>query len=94
MYRYIPSMYQSVPVHTKYPDLIRQVKITDGLPLLPGGTIPQSMSGSKDTCFHRSICDSANEGRLARVSGSPLYYINKWAIICPTDYSVVAGAVL
>jgi hypothetical protein len=60
------------------------------LPLLPKGnfgTIPRSMSGRQDACFPRGICD--REGRPG--SGSPLYYINTWAMIWPTDYPIVAA---
>jgi hypothetical protein len=46
------------------------------------GTIPRSMLHSKDTCFPRGKCD--REGQQG--SGSPLYYINLWAMIWPTDY--------
>ena len=59
------------------------------LPLLPAGehgTIPRSMSRSKDACFPRGRCDK--EGQPG--SGSPLYYINSWAMIWPTDYPAAA----
>ncbi len=55
------------------------------LPLLPAGdfgTIPRAMSRKKDSCFPRGRCDQ--EGRPG--SGSPLYCINTWAMIWPTDY--------
>ena len=43
------------------------------------------------TCFcPRGACDCA--GRLG--SGSPLFYINTWAMIWPTDYPALAGAAL
>jgi hypothetical protein len=61
------------------------------LPLLPAGdygTIPRSMSHRKDACFPRGICD--RQGQPG--SGSPLYYINTWAMTWPTDYPAVAGA--
>ena len=55
------------------------------LPLLPAGdhgTIPRSMSRRKEACFPRGVCDrDCRPG-----SGSPLYYINSWAMIWPTDY--------
>ena len=63
------------------------------LPLLPAGnygTIPRSMSLRKDACFPRGACDRA--GRPG--SGSPLFYINTWAMIWPTDYPALAGAAL
>ena len=63
------------------------------LPLLPAGnygTIPRSMSLRKDACFPRGTCDRA--GRPG--SGSPLFYINTWAMIWPTDYPALAGAQL
>ena len=63
------------------------------LPLLPAGnygTIPRSMSLRKDACFPRGACDRT--GRLG--SGSPLFYINTWAMIWPTDYPALARAAL
>ncbi len=68
-------------------------------PLLPvvqaEQTIPQSMPGRnlKDVCFSsfpRGICD--REGWPG--SGSPLYYINTWAMIWLTDYPMVSEAAL
>ena len=55
------------------------------LPLLPAGdfgTIPRAMSREKESCFPRGRYDQ--QGRPG--SGSPLYYINTWAMIWPTDY--------
>jgi hypothetical protein len=63
------------------------------LSLLPAGnygTIPRSMLHRKDACFPRGICD--RDGRAG--SGSPLSYINTWAMIWPTDYPAMAGAAL
>ena len=54
------------------------------LPLVPAGdsgTIPRSMNGRKETCFPRGQCDR-QQG-----PGSKLFYINTWAMICPTDYA-------
>ena len=51
------------------------------LPLVPAGdngTIPRSMLGRKDACYPRGVC--------APGSGSPLFYINSWAMIEPIDY--------
>ena len=59
------------------------------LPLLPAGdwgTIPRSMSHNRDADFPRGRCD--NQGQPG--SGSPLFYINSWAMIWPTDYPAAA----
>jgi hypothetical protein len=58
------------------------------LPLIPAGdhcTIPRSMHGSKDTCYPLGVCDSQGEPR----SGSPLFYINTWAMVWPNDYQAL-----
>ena len=60
------------------------------LPLIPAGdygTIPRIMHGHKEACYKRGVCDRRGEPG----SGSPLYYINTWAIMMimmfwPTDY--------
>ena len=59
------------------------------LPLIPAGdygTIPRSMHGRKDACYERGVCDRRGEPG----SGSPLYYINTWAMVWPTDYPAAA----
>jgi hypothetical protein len=59
------------------------------LPLIPAGdygTIPQIMHGRKDACYERGVCDWRGEPG----SGSPLYYINTWAMVWPMDYPAVA----
>ncbi len=50
------------------------------------GTIPQIMHGRKDACYERGVCDLRGEPG----SGSPLYYINTWAMVWPTDYPAIA----
>ena len=60
------------------------------LPLLPAGdygTIPRSMLRRRDACFPRGNCD--RDGLQG--SGSPLYYMNTWTMIWPTDYPAVAA---
>ena len=59
------------------------------LPLIPAGcygTIPRSMHGRKDACYEMGVCDRRGEPG----SGSPLYYINTWAMVWPTDYPAAA----
>ncbi len=59
------------------------------LPLVPAGdtgTIPLSMLGSKDACYPQGVCDRQGIPGL----GSPLFYINSWAMIWPIDYKAVA----
>ena len=59
------------------------------LPLIPAGdygTIHRIMHGRKDACYERGVCDRRGEPG----SGSPLYYINTWAMVWPTDYPAVA----
>ena len=63
------------------------------LPLIPAGdysTIPQIMHGhtGKEACYKRGVCDRRGAGEPG--SGSPLYYINTWAMVWPTDYPAVA----
>ena len=63
------------------------------LPLIPAGdhgTIPRSMHGRKEACYRLGVCD--RQGMIG--SGSPLFYINTWAMIWPTDYPALAGAAL
>jgi hypothetical protein len=57
------------------------------LPLVPArddGTIPLHMHGRKDAsaCFPLGVCDRQG----FQGSGSPLFYINSWAMIWPIDY--------
>jgi hypothetical protein len=58
------------------------------LPLVAAGddsTIPWNMHGSKAACYPRGVCD--RQGSPG--SGSPLFYINSWAMIWPVDYKKV-----
>ncbi len=58
------------------------------LPLVAAGdtgTIPRTMHGRKDTCYPMGVCDRPGEP----VSGSPLFYINSWAMIWPVDYQSI-----
>ena len=55
------------------------------LPLVPAGdngTIPREMHGSKDAFYPLGMCD--RQGSPG--TGSPLFYINSWAMIWPVDY--------
>ena len=59
------------------------------LPLSPAGdhgTIPRSMHGRKDACYKLGVCDRQGEPG----SGSPLFYINTWAMVWPNDYPALA----
>ena len=59
------------------------------LPLIPAGdhgTIPRSMHGRKDACYKLGVCDRQGEPG----SGSPLFYINTWAMVWPNDYPALA----
>ena len=59
------------------------------LPLGPAGdhgTIPRSMHGRKDACYKLGVCDRQGEPG----SGSPLFYINTWAMVWPNDYPALA----
>ena len=59
------------------------------LPLIPAGdhgTIPLSMHGRKDACYKLGVCDRQGE----QGSGSPLFYINTWAMVWPNDYPALA----
>ncbi len=59
------------------------------LPLIPAGdhgTIPRRMHGRKDACYKLGVCDRQGEPG----SGSPLFYINTWAMVWPHDYPAVA----
>jgi len=58
------------------------------LPLVPAGddgTIPWNMHGRKVACYPLGVCD--RQGSPG--SGSPLFYINSWAMIWPVDYKMV-----
>ncbi len=58
------------------------------LPLVPAGddgTIPRNMHCRKVACYPRGVCDSQGSPG----SGSPLFYINSWAMIWPVDYKIV-----
>ncbi len=58
------------------------------LPLVPAGddsTIPWNMHGRKAACYPRGMCD--RQGSPG--SGSPLFYINSWAMMWPVDYKKV-----
>jgi hypothetical protein len=60
------------------------------VPLVLAGdtcTIPRSMHGRKETCYPIGVCDSAG----APGSGSPLLYINSWALISPVNYQAVSS---
>ena len=55
------------------------------LPLVPAGddgTIPRQMHGRKEACYPLGMCD--RQGSPG--TGSPLFYINSWAMIWPVDY--------
>ena len=55
------------------------------LPLVPAGddgTIPRHMHGRKEACYPLGMCDRQG----VPGSGSPLFYINLWAMIWPVDY--------
>ena len=54
------------------------------LSFLQGITAP--FHGHKEACYKRGVCDRRGEPG----SGSPLYYINTWAMVWPTDYPAVA----
>ena len=59
------------------------------LPLIPAGdygTSPRIMHGHKEACYKRGVCDRRGEPG----SGSPLYYINTWAMVWPMEYPAVA----
>ncbi len=86
-------LYFKLPSPAPVVYIVQLWHILGRLPLLPAGnygTIPRSMSHRKDACqcFPRGICD--RQGQPG--SGSPLYYINTWAMTWPTDYPTVAGA--
>jgi hypothetical protein len=44
------------------------------------------MLGRKDACYPLRVCDRQGAPGL----GSPLFYINSWAMIWPNDYKAVA----
>jgi hypothetical protein len=50
------------------------------------GTIPRSMHGRKNECYPRGVCDRQGEPG----SGSPLFYLNTWAMVWPNDYPALA----
>jgi hypothetical protein len=59
------------------------------LPLIPAGdhsTIPRSMHCRKNTCYPLGVCDRQGEPG----SGSPLFYINTWAMVWHNDYPALA----
>ena len=63
--------------------------IVGKLPLIPAWdhcTIPRSMHGRKDACYKLGVCDRQGEPG----SGSPLFYINTWAMVWPNDYPALA----
>ena len=56
------------------------------LSLVPAGddgTIPRQMHGRKEACYPLGMCD--RQGSPG--TGSPLFYINSWAMIRPVDYN-------
>ena len=56
-----------------------------GKPLVPAGdtgTIPRIMHGRKEASYPLGVCDRPGEPG----TGSPLFYINSWAMIWPVDY--------
>jgi hypothetical protein len=86
-------------LHLPSPDPVVYVvplsRILGKLPLIPAGdysTIPQIMHWhghtGKEACYKWGVCDWRGAGEPC--SGSPLYYINTWAMVWPTDYP--AGA--
>ena len=55
------------------------------LPLVPAGdngTIPREMHSRKDVFYPLGMCDR----QRSPGTGSPLFYINSWAMIWPVDY--------
>ena len=80
----IETMYDYCPREgrTWWPSTAKHVASQGPAPRSMSHRIPRSMSHRKDACFPRGICDSG--GRPG--SGSPLFYINTWAMIWPTDY--------
>jgi hypothetical protein len=44
------------------------------------------MHGRKDACYKLGVCDRQGEPG----SGSPLFYINTWAMVWPNDYPALA----
>ena len=74
---------------TRKPDPVLYVvplsHILGKLPLVPAeddGTIPRHMHGHKEACYPLGMCDRQG----VPGSGSPLFYINSWAMIWPVDY--------
>jgi hypothetical protein len=58
------------------------------LPLVPAsdhGTIPHDMHANKQDCFEYGTCDAAD----GPGTGSPLFYINSWGMIWPSDHPVL-----
>ena len=56
------------------------------LPLVPAGdngTIPWEMHGRKDVFYPLGMCNS----QRSPGTGSPLFYINSWAMIWPVNYN-------
>jgi len=48
------------------------------------GTIPHDMQANKLACFEHGICDAVD----GPGTGSPLFYINSWGMIWPSDHPV------
>ncbi len=84
------SMYLPYPEPVVY--VVPLSHILGKLPLIPAGdhvTIPRSMHGRKDMCYPLGVCDHQGpQGEPG--SGSPLFYINTWAMVWPYDYPALA----
>ena len=81
-------MYMHVIACTSVLYVVPLSHILGKLPLVPAGddgTIPWNMHGRKAACYPRGVCD--RQGSPG--SGSPLFYINSWAMIWPVDYKKV-----
>ena len=48
------------------------------------GTIPHDMHANQQACFEHGMCDAAD----GPGTGSPLFYINSWGMIWPSDHPV------
>ena len=74
-------MYVNVSVSICWP-----VRKNDGVPVCPDQDLLQLLPRTDHACYERGVCDRRGEPG----SGSPLYYINTWAMVWPTDYPAAA----
>jgi hypothetical protein len=83
MAQYCPDWNQApVSVIPRACDGVPLSHILGKLPLIPAGnhcTIPRCMHCRKDASYPQGVCDR----QVAPGSGSPLFYINTWAMIWP-----------